>query len=174
MCFSRVGERAHILLSAQSPTCCSTAPNTPEPRSCWGVPAPGHSHPHSRGWELQFQSVTEHSSCSQPSTWRCTVMHSQAMLSKHFSFQCTGFFSSYPALQLQWHPSLGSPGQHPLCFPEILLKRDKKNLSLISDEKNKNVIFKQNALQAINQPVNHLVRSQKGYFVKWWTLYNCL
>lgn len=88
------------------------------------------------------------------------------------------FFSSYPALQLQWQLFLGSPGQHPLCFPKILLKVDKKNLSLISDgkkkQKKKKLIFKQNSLQAINQPVNHLVRSQKGYFVKWWTLYNCL
>lgn len=101
----------------------------------WGVPAPAHSHPYPKGWELQFQSVTEHSSCSHPCTWRCTMMLSQTMLSKNFNLQCTGFFSSYPALQLQWQLFLGSPGQHPLCFPKILLKVDKKNLSLISDGK---------------------------------------
>lgn len=70
-------------------------------------------------------------------------------------------FNSYPLLQQQQKPFFELTRTVPFASSKNS-KADKKNLSLISDEENKNPIFKQKALYAINHELILWSGAKKG------------
>lgn len=174
MCFSKSWSRrkeALFLLSTRAAPCCRTAPQAP--CCCWEVSILGST----RTQDMAISISKNHSGVTEYS--RPSHLFYLTDLDVFLTKALTKLARDWLLIPIlhynsRGNPSFCSPGQHPLHLPKTLLMADKKNLSLISDKDNKNPIFKQKALYAINHELILWLRAKKGYFVKRLTLYNCL